>query len=84
VIAVWYAVLTWSPNLHKHLFTDLRRTRRRLDHQRRLLVIPRGSSGEVGLVFLPLRVGEVGSLVNVEGETQSAFEGTQVGSEGDG
>jgi hypothetical protein len=35
-------------------------------------------------VFLPLRVGEVGSLVNVEGETRSAFEGTQVGSEGDG
>lgn len=36
------------------------------------------AAGEVGLVLLALRVGEVGPFVGVEGEAQAALEAAEV------
>lgn len=38
----------------------------------------RGASGEVGLVLAALGVREVGAVVLVDGETETAFEGADV------
>lgn len=38
----------------------------------------RSAAGEVGLMLAPLGVGEVGAIVLVDGETETAFEGTDM------
>lgn len=37
------------------------------------MLVPCCAAGEVGLVLLALRVGEVGAFVDMEGEAESAF-----------
>lgn len=43
------------------------------------MVVARSTAGEVGLVLLALRVGEVRALVDMEREAEAAFEGAEVG-----
>jgi hypothetical protein len=43
-----------------------------------LLLFSRGSSSEVGLMFASLRVSEVGAIVLVDGQTESALEAADV------
>ena len=48
----------------------------RSDHELVILHVPRGASGEVGLVLLTLCVREIGALIRVERKAETAFQGT--------
>ena len=60
---------TWTANLDKDLFLDLLRLRDIANHQGRLAVILGRSSGQVCLMLFTLRMGQIGTLVDVEGQT---------------
>ena len=61
------------PHLHTHVHAQQVRILRPP-----LFLLAGGAAREVGLVFAALGVGEVGAIVLVDGEAETAFEGADV------